>query len=264
MTDIPTVDCPSNPRFDYLLETPAFIKKLPLVTSIQHFIARAALHEWMGTGDPHSTDASCLPSRFGNCVQIMARTIMTGPQAELAYLTEMRVLELCRDLELVLLQNQAKRAGSSDYPPKMAGIPAWLRTHVLQADDAAKPIGDGTNARSPGTIRPFEQHMLDELLDRVPTADLLIVPAGMEKKIIIPNAKRAGDEIRDDIRVIPYININSIFALTLDTWSIAWLERIQRTKLAKTDLSDRWVVHCSATLEARNEARNGAIYDLAV
>jgi hypothetical protein len=65
------------------------------------------------------------------------------------------------DIERALFANQARNAGSSDTPRRMAGLPAWIYTNATAGSGGSNPTGDGTDARTDGTQAAFSQARFD-------------------------------------------------------------------------------------------------------
>lgn len=95
-----------------------------------------------------ATDTSfSAPNRNGNYTQISTKTLnvsgtsgavdAAGMKTIEAYLIAKHGKELKRDMEKILLSNQAGVAGNSSTARKLAGLPAWIRT------TAQTPAGNG-------------------------------------------------------------------------------------------------------------------------
>jgi len=87
-------------------------------------------------GDDFSGDTLLPGNRVGNYCQIAKKDIVVsrranivrkaGRKSELAYQLAKAGRELRRDVEAILLSNQAGRAGNATLAPLTAGLPAWI------------------------------------------------------------------------------------------------------------------------------------------
>ena len=133
-------------------------------------------------GDNFSGDATSAGERLGNYCQILRKDIVVsrranivrkaGRKSELGYQIAKAAKELRRDLEAVLLANQAAVAGNATLAPKTAGLPAWIGVAVDSEVDSgntsrgslgADPVLSGTNdgtvstAATDGTVRALTE-----------------------------------------------------------------------------------------------------------
>lgn len=131
--------------------------------------------------------------------------------------------------------------------------------------------------------------MLVELLDRVPGADLILVPSSFKEQVtsfdgLVELPAEPPPEIsttciaeppgrihqhvyRIGEREVPlafdrFMRQREIFAIQRTTWALCWFRPIKLIPLAKTGDAESHLLTAEYTLECRNEARNGAIYDL--
>lgn len=209
-----------------------------------------------------------------------------GRSDELIYQMELkRGVELRRDIETALLANKPKVTGDDTTAPELAGIGAWITTNTDKASGGTDPTAaDGTDARGDGTQRRFEESqfktVLKECFDEGGVPDTLSVGA-FNRQLASgftdgrSNMQRVEDETLHatfsvyesdfgDIKIIPNRFQRSRDALVLqsDMWAVAVLQDFHSFDLAKTGHSDARVVAFEYTLEARNEAASGGIFDL--
>ena len=112
-------------------------------------------------GFTFAADTQETPSRVGNYCQISAKEIRVtrranlmktvGGKKELARLVAKRGVELKRDMEAVLLRNQAARPGASTQAPLTAGLPAWLTTNVNRGSGGSSGALSGTTYGYPSS-----------------------------------------------------------------------------------------------------------------
>lgn len=86
---------------------------------------------------------------------------LAGRASEAGYQYAKALLELKRDVEAILLSNQAKSLTS---PRKTAALPAWVKTNVNMGTGGANPAGDGSNTRTDGTQRASSEALLKDVL----------------------------------------------------------------------------------------------------
>lgn len=241
-----------------------------------------------------ATDAAVATARKSNSCQISDKVPrVTGTQQavlkagrgdELEYQIAKMAKELKRDMEKSIFSNTAAVAGSSGTPRKLGGIPAWLTTSQSAATDATASTGSGTNARTAGTARAFTEDMLKSVLrttfDAGGDPDRIHVGAFNKQEMskMGGNATRmVGAEDRElyaaidvydsdfgDLQIAPnrFSGNGTAFVLQSDMWAVAYLRQFQIHNLAKTGDSERRQLLVEFTLEARNQAASGAVYDL--
>jgi len=122
-------------------------------------------------------DASTPTVRVSNVTQILSRNAtVSGTQLsvdnagkggdELSHQMALISRALARDVESVLLANQAKASGSDGSPTRStAGMGAWIRTNVSKASDGTNPTDAvGGDARNDGTPENFTETRLKDAL----------------------------------------------------------------------------------------------------
>lgn len=138
----------------------------PFMSNIGREECESTFHEWQtdtldaadGTnarveGADASDTSFTKANRVGNYTQISDKVInvtgttgavdMAGMKTLEAYLLAKRGRELKRDMEKILLTNQAAVVGNSSTARKLAGFPAWIKTNVV-ANGATAPTLSGT------------------------------------------------------------------------------------------------------------------------
>lgn len=281
----------------------------PFMNSVPRVEATNTTHEWQTDslaaaasnavieGDDANTDSSSSTSRLSNNTQISdkvarvtgtARAVNTAGRAdEMDYQMLKRGRELRRDMEKVLLANQAKVSGTDTVARQMGSIEAWLTTNADKASDGTDPTAaDGTDARNDGTQRAFTEAQLKTVLkdvfDQGGDPDVLMVGPFNRQIVSSFSAGRTSMQKAEDstlhatfdvyasdfgeLRVIPnrFQRARSALVLDTDMWAVAFLpgRNMVTTDLAKTGDTDRRQVLSEYTLEARNEASSGIVADL--
>lgn len=279
----------------------------PFLSAIAKVTADATNHEWQTDslaatdtgnariqGDDATTTAASPTARLGNYTQIsdkvprVTRTQRTvnsaGRGDELDYQIMKRGKELKRDMEAILLANNAKVVGDDNTPSELAGVPAWIATNTSIGATGADPTGNGSDARTDGTQRAFTEAMLKDVLascwDEGGDPDLLMV-GSHNKQVMSTFSGNANREINaSDRKLVATIDIyvsdfgdlkvvanrfqraRDALVLQTDMWALAELDSFKEVPLAKTGDSDRVQLICEYTLESRQEKGSGIIADL--
>ena len=195
--------------------------------------------------------------------------------------------ELKRDMETIITANQGRDAGSSSTARKLGAILSWLKTNTSEGTSGVDPTTIGVSTRTDGTQRAFTETLLKTVVANVFDAggnpSMLVVGSGLKQKVSSfagIAAQRfnltepqpttiigAADVYLSDfgtINVVPDRFMRTRDALLLDPEyaALAYLRPFQTTDLAKAGDSDKTQLLAEFTLEMRNEAAHGAVYDL--
>lgn len=279
----------------------------PFMSGIAKTNATATNHEWQTDslaaasnsnfvieGDDATTDASSPTVRLGNQTAISDKVArVTGTQRandsagradEMDYQVVKRGKELKRDVETILLANNAKVVGNDTTARECAGVESWIATNTSAGAGGVDPTGDGTDARTDGTPRAFTDTLLDPVLADIADAGgepTKIMVGSFNKQAISAftgNAPRRTDGQEQvlsqavfvyrsdfgDLEIVfnRFQRARSALVLDMDMWAMATLRDFQSTELAKTGDTDRKQILVEYTLEARNEAASGIVADL--
>jgi len=288
----------------------------PFMSSIGKTKATATFHEWQTDSLADATvnnaavegaDASSATlsptTRVGNRTQISQKTIQiagteetvdkAGRKSEKAYQLAKASSELKRDMEKIMLANQAASAGDSSTARTLGSLQAWLNTNaVLGAGGTAGSLG--TTARVSGTDAAFTEAMLKTAVKSAytnggnPTV-LMVSPtqkqvvstfAGIaEQRYAAPANKQttivgAADVYLSDFGTLSVVpnrfttpdaddNGEQAFVLDPEYAAVAFLRPFQTNELAKTGDSEKTQLLVEYTLEVKNEAAHAIIADLA-
>lgn len=244
-------------------------------------------------GDDATTDATTATTRLSNTCQISDKVPRVsgtqeavnkaGRKSEMSYQVAKRAQELKRDMETILLANTAEAAGNTTNARTLGSIGAWIDTNT--SNGASGTDGSlGNTARTDGTQRALTESLLKTVLAAVWTAggdpDCIMVGAFNKQTIsgFTGNATRfktaedkqlmAAIDLYDsdfgELQIIPNRFMRSRDALILqkDMWGVAYLRPFQLWDLAKTGDTERKQLVVEYTLESRNEAASGAVWDL--
>lgn len=247
--------------------------------------------------DVASFDATSATTRLGNYTHIRRRTVIVadnleavdkaGRDNELAYQLAKRGKELKRDIEAVLLANNARVAGNTSTAPETAGLGAWIATNDSVGTGGAAPTGDGTDARTDGTQRAFTEAMLKDVMQQTWSAGgnpsvLMVGPFNKQAVSAFTGiaAQRyqapsegpttiigAADIYQSDfgaVTVVPnrFQRDRDAFVLDPEYASVCYLRPIQQVELAKTGDAEKRMVIAEFGLKVMNEAAHGGIFDL--
>lgn len=286
----------------------------PFMSSVGKTKATAVYHEWQTDSLADATTANAVvegadassatlapTTRVGNRTQISQKTIQiagtlesvdkAGRKSEKAYQLSKASSELKRDMEKILLSNQAAVTGDAVTARKLGSLQAWLETNYVGAGTAGS---DGTTARVSGTDAAFTETMLKNAVKAAyeqggnPSV-LMVTPtqkqvvsgfAGIaEQRYQAPsNAPTtivgAADVYLSDfgtLSVVPnrFMSADAdddgevAFVLDPEYASIAYLRPFATNELAKTGDSEKTQLLVEYTLEVKNEKAHAIIADLA-
>jgi hypothetical protein len=249
-----------------------------------------------------ATSATMGPTvRLGNQTQIFQKTVRisgtleavdkAGRKSEKAYQLAKASAEIKRDMEAVITANQAKAVGNASTARRLASLLSWIKTNTNRqtattagADPSA---ADGTGTRTDGTVRTFTEAMLKDVVQKVFTSggtpSLLVVPPAGKQKVSSftgisqhrVNTTGSGDVkilagadlYQSDfgvLQIVPDRFMRTRDALVLDPEyaALSYLRPFQTNELAKIGDSERTQLIVEVTLEMRNEAAHGGVFDL--
>ena len=293
----------------------------PFMSSIGKTKATAVLHEWQTDSLSDATianaavegaDASSATlaptSRVGNRTQISQKTIQiagteetidkAGRKSEKAYQLAKASSELKRDMEKIMLANQAATAGDSTTARTLGSLQAWLNTNYVGTGTAGSL---GTTARVAGTDRAFTEPLLKAAVKSAytnggnPTV-LMVSPtqkqvvstfAGIaEQRYAAPANKQttivgAADVYLSDFGTLSVVpnrfttadgatadpvtgEGEQAFVLDPEYAAVAFLRPFQTNELAKTGDSEKTQLVVEYTLEVKNEAAHALVSDLSI
>lgn len=258
-------------------------------------LANASTSNFVIEGDDATTDASTATTRRGNYTCIsdkVARTTGTAQAVNTAgranehdYQVLKRARELKRDIEAILLDNNARVAGDDSTPRETAGVPAWIITNE-DHNGGANPTGDGSNARTDGTQRAFTETQFKTVLQEIWTAggNATVAMVGPFNRQVASSfsgngskEQRAEDETlhtsftfyESDFGTVKWVpnrfsRARDCLILDMDYWEVAYMpgRNMTTTELAKTGDSKQTQILCEYALKALNEKSSGGVFDL--
>jgi len=238
----------------------------------------------------------------GNYTQIVKKSLIlsgtlgavdkAGRRSELAYQIAKRGKEVKRDVEAIMLANQAAHAGSASLARRMGSLGAWVKTNVSKAADGANPVhtsGAPMQARTDGTPRDFVEDHVKEVVARMweegAEPKILMVGAHnkqrasafegvVQRSFDISNASPkptavigAVDVIVTDfgtLRIVPnrWQRKRDAWVLDPEMADASYLRPFKTEKLAKTGDAEKRHLLAELTLRVKQEAGLGLIADL--
>jgi hypothetical protein len=252
-----------------------------------------------------NVDAGTLGIRRGNYTQISDKRVITSHTSNAvdaaaeniqrtAAQVALKIRELKRDMETMLLSNVAASAGSSSTARVAAGLPAFLRTNLVLGAGGAAPTLSGTNSGhpnstvTPGTAVALTETALNNVIQQCwqsgGTPSIIMVTANNKRVIsqtFTGNSTRYKDAI--DKRLVAAIDIYtsdfgeltvvpnrflpatvtnnfSVYVLDPEYAAIKFLETLRQKPLAETGHARERLVWCEYTLQVHNEAAHGAVH----
>jgi hypothetical protein len=293
-------------------------EKTPVLSMGRRFKANSKFHEWQRDalaapnkdnanieGDDRTGTALTATDRVGNYVQLfdkvavipttLRKTVTAGRSDEMKYQIATKAIpELKRDIEAMLISNNAAVAGNSTTARKSAGIGTMLYTntsHGVGGSTTTHNSGAATTAPVAGTGRAFTETLFKavnalmftnsgeagDFVSVTPThkqtfsgfAGIAVnryqVPKGSQGVIVGGADVYVGDF--GEITIVPnYVqataNATTALVLNKEHYGVAWLQEIQSTPLAKTGHSDKEMVFAECCAVVTSEKASGKVADL--
>ena len=260
-----------------------------------HSLASAADNKAI-EGDTRPGTAGTATSRLTNRTQIStkdatvsgsARAVQTAGRAdELDYQLLLRGKELRRDMETGLLSNKIAVTGSDSAASEYGAIGSWIATNDDFDSGGSSPTSGGADARNDGTQRAFTEDQLKSALKLVfdsggdPT--VLMVGGfnrqvassfgGGATKMLKAESKtlNASFDVYDsdfgELKIIPnrFQRARDALILDLDHWAVPFLtgRNMVTIDIAQVGDAKSKQILSEYTLESRNEAASGGVFDL--
>ena len=281
----------------------------PTETPFQSGISRepvtSTLHEWQTDalatvstanariqGDTKTAAAMSATTRASNRTQISDKTVaITGTQLamnpagrsnEMAHQIMKAGLEIRRDMEASMTQNQGIVAGGTTTAPKARSYCAWITTNDSRGATGSDGSSTGAAAGS-GTQRTFTESLLKTVLQLCYTSggnpDTISANVVNRQKIsgFGGNQTRYGQAERRELVATVGLYVSDfgehkivcnrfqrerdVHAYESDKWAVGFLRPFSDTELAKTGDAETRLVGAEWTLIARNQASSGIIAD---
>lgn len=265
-----------------------------------------------GEADP-ANDAGTLAVRIWNVCQISDKVAEISHTAQasdgaanniqrLDAQVALKMQELKRDKEVMLLQNLPADFASSGNARQTAGFPAFLVTNSDVTDGAVAPTLSGTTEGYPDTgwtdataLRDFDEDTLNDVIQAGWNSGAephVIMLNGTNKRNLSRTFTGAASRYKDavdrtvvasidfyesdfgDLTVVPnrfQPTLNdgtdddnyAVYIIDPDFVKVMYLDTVQRKPLAETGHSIRALIWCEYGLQVDNEAAHGIIPDTA-
>jgi len=249
-----------------------------------------------------ATAADLSPTtRIGNYTQIVGKTIQVsgtleavdkaGRKSEKAYQLAKASSEIKRDIETIITANQGQATGSSNSTArKMGSLLSYIKTNTSKNGTSVTgvdPTTVGVSTRTDGTTRTFTEAMLKDVVAKVFTSGgtpstLFVSPALKQvvsgfsglaaQRYQVPTSGQAtilagADLYQSDfgvLQIVPnrFMRVRDALVLDPEYAALAYLRPFQTIELAKAGDSDKTQILAELTLEVKNEAAHGGIFDL--
>ncbi|MBT2300369.1 DUF5309 domain-containing protein [Variovorax paradoxus] len=275
----------------------------PLLNMAAKAKATATLHEWQtqdlataaanaqAEGDDATAVAVTPTVRLSNRTQISAKTVSVagsqqavnsaGRKDEMGYQMGLRSLELKRDMEFGLTQNDV----TATAPRQSRGLLGWVVDNNSNGGGAYVAASYTANTgQTNGTQRAFTEAQVKSVLQLIFTAGgqpnvIMLPPAAKQTFSTFTGNATRMDKSEDaklyasvdvyvsdfgEIKAVPnrFQRVRDVFILQSDKLAVAYLRSFQTNDLAKTGDADRKQLLCEYTLECRAPKAHGAVYDI--
>lgn len=279
--------------------------------------ATARLHEWQTQalasattnkaleGDDPTAKTITATVRVKNYCQISQKTIVVsetqdvvdkaGRKSEVAYQVTLAGLELKRDMEYALTQNQASDDGSEATARSLASIESWLSTNKTSVGTGSAQTTPGyntstglvsapTDSSGTGTMTETDfKAIIKDVWTEGGKPELVMVGATAKQKIssydgIVTGTYNTSKE--EQIAIIGAADVyvsdfgrhmivpnrfsrdRTVLLLDMRYWGVAYLRRMKQRPLAKTGDSEKRQLIVEFTLESKNQKASGKITDV--
>jgi len=255
--------------------------------------------------DVSSFDSTSATTRIGNYTQISSKTVVisgtlesvdkAGRRSELAYQLAKRSAELKRDMESIMLTNQAAAAGSAGVSTalrKTGSLLAFLKSNTDKGTGGADPVYTSSpNAtRTDATaanLRTFTETILKSVIQKVWAAGgspkiLMVGPVNKQRVSGFAGIAQIRKEVvgnnpasiigAADVYVSDFGNVNVVpnrfqrerdaFVLDPEYASVAFLRPFNTVELAKTGDAEKRMINVEWGLKVNTEAAHGLAADL--
>ena len=262
--------------------------------------------------DPGTVGYNAEPARQGNHCQISTKTVKVstrsrnsdtiGQSDSLGYQVMMRQRELRRDVEAIMLTNQASLADDGDTVAGLsAGLGAWL---TINSDKPADGVFGGfangiVAAYTPGTARALTETIVRDVAENVyneggDPSMFMSVPTVIRKfssylftssariatlqsdtgqakesvtakgsvNVFVTDFDVVLDLVPNRIQQVVSAGVANAYILTPEYLALAMLHGYRTEPLAKTGLADKRQMAVDWTLVVNTQRAHGAILDI--
>ena len=265
----------------------------PFMSTVGRSTAKNTLHEWqtdslaavnLDNAQVEGADAvapTLTPTtRVGNYTQISDKVVQVsttddkvdkaGRSTETAYQLSKASAEIKRDMESILLSDQAKDPGNNSTARKLGGLATWLTTNVVDTAGAA-PTEDNLKE---AVLKAYTEGGEPTVLLVSPANKQVVstFPGIAEQRFQAPGTGQtkiigAADMYMSDfgqLSVVPdrFLSDDISYVLDPSMANVAYLRPFKSTKLAKMGDSEKTMMNVEYTLVVKNEAAHAMMTDL--
>lgn len=297
-------------------------EKTPVMSAGRRFKATAKFHEWQRDslatpnkdnavieGDERSGTALTATERVGNYMQLFDKVAVVttsqqaskaaGRSSEMKYqIAEKAIPELKRDIEAMLISNNAAVAGNSTTARKSAGLGTMIFSNTSHG--TGTPNGSTTSHTSgaattapvaSGTLRAFSETLLKAVLASIYTNSgeqpslISVTPShkqtfsgfsgiavnrfqvnGRKQGVIVGGADVYMGDF-GELTIVPnYVQAtaspNTALILNTEQYGVAFLQGFKTEPLAKTGHTDKEMVSAEVCAVITSEKACGKVADL--
>lgn len=286
------------------------IKETVLLSLIPTEKATNTFHEWQKDSYSSPSTSNALVegaisaasqsdgTRLGNYCQISDKTFQVsrtaesvnsaGKSSEIAYQKIKKGVELMRDIESILFNNQASVAGNASTARKTGGLPSWLTTNVSRGEDGENGgYSSGlTVAATNGTQRALTEDIFKAVLvtmagtTRVIDGGIVLAGAFNKQKISgFTGSNTRFNDIKNgvinatvdvyvsdfgtlNIKYSPFQAARDVYIIKPDYLGVAYITKMQSGELSKTDDSTKYNMISEYSLVVKDESAHAVIADL--
>lgn len=284
----------------------------PTVTPVMNAIGRtdatARLHEWQSQalasagvnaaieGDEFANNVRTPTVRLNNVCQIMTKTVgvtatqeavdHAGRASEMGYQLELASMEMKRDIEFALMNNQAPVSGDgSTTASVLRPFASWYASNVSRGVGGAN--GTTTTSATDGATREFTEDLLQGVIRSMwdstgmVQGNLIVTGSFNRTKIdgFTGGNNRTQDmansqDLQTSIRVYRssfgdfkavldnFVRARDVHLLKPEMAQLAYLRTFRTEPLAKTGDTTRNALVTELTLVVKNEKAHGIVADL--
>ena len=292
-------------------------EKTPVMSTGRRFKATAKFHEWQRDslatpnkdnavieGDDRTGTALTATDRVGNYAQLFDKVAVVtssqrasnpaGRSDEMKYQIAMKAIpELKRDIEAMLVSNNAAVAGNSTTARKSGGIGTMIYTntsHGAGGSTASHASGAPTTAPTAGTNRAFAEVQLKTVMQSIYTNSgempsfVSLTPShktgfsafagiaqnrretGKKQAAIIGGADVYVSDF-GDLTIVPnYVQAtaspNTVLILNPEHYGVAFFQDFKTVPLAKTGHTDKEMVSAEVIAVVTSQTAQGKVADL--
>lgn len=280
----------------------------PVLSSIKKGKATSTKHEWLTRalaaasstnfvieGEDATTDAGNTNTRIFNYTAIsdkVARVSGTEEEVNKAGIRSLmarevsdKTAELKRDVEKIILENNAYVVGTTSVARESAGAQAYVKTNINKASDGTAAAGTGADAYTDGTARALDESFVEAALALAwtnggnPTMGVCNAfqkrkfaafsgsstkMSDGDKKKVVNSVDIYIDPLGTEVKLVPcrQAPADVVYFFDPEYLSFDTLRGFKVHELAKLGDSDRKQIIVEGCLKVSNEKAHAAIYDL--